>query len=230
MNEEKEYEQLRKLGQKLHVPIPETKWKLEVLLGGKIVQIYEARSHSWVRNAYNLLFCQLACKAPSPANYGSGELGIKDTGATVRGAALSASSVKMGYNPDTPGLYGYLAQATKINHGIVVGSGVNAEDFEDFALQTPITEGVGAGQLNSIASENHSISYAALALKDEQARYFNNNSGGDVTVNEVALITNGHINTDHPWLFARDHLASPVVIPDTGQLKVTYTISLTYPS
>ncbi|GAI09984.1 unnamed protein product [marine sediment metagenome] len=28
----------------------------------------------------------------------------------------------------------------------------------------------------------------------------------------------------------RDKLASTVTVPDTGQLKVTYTIQLTYPS
>jgi len=63
-------------------------------------------------------------------------------------------------------------------------------------------------------------------------RYFNNNSGGDVNVNEVALVLNqpqgGAVYGK--WMQSRDKLASTVTVPNTGQLKVTYTVQLAYPA
>ncbi|MBA7606572.1 hypothetical protein ES703_13722 [subsurface metagenome] len=117
----------------------------------------------------------------------------------------------------------------------MVGSGTDAESFEDFVLQTPIAEGTGAGQLNHAASEAHSTSYAALTLTNTLVRYFNNNTVGEtsVDVNEVGLVCQGaarNVVGGSKWLQSRDLLASTVTIPSTGQLKVTYTIELTYPS
>ncbi|GAH72404.1 unnamed protein product, partial [marine sediment metagenome] len=60
-------------------------------------------------------------------------------------------------------------------------------------------------------------------------RYFNNNSGGNVDVNEVALVTNGYFGGAHIWMQSRDKLGATVTVPSTGQLKVTYTVELTYP-
>ncbi len=62
----------------------------------------------------------------------------------------------------------------------------------------------------------------------------NNNSGGDVSINEVALVA----WVSHPaaaggaaslCCFVRDRLTATVVVPNTGQLRVTYMISLVYP-
>jgi len=102
-------------------------------------------------------------------------------------------------------------------------------------LQTPVAEGTGANQLNHATSELHSVSYAALALKNELVRYFNNNTVGEtsVDVNEVALVGYCYIPgtaAAEKFVAARDKLVSTVVVPSTGQLKVTYTISLVYPS
>ena len=49
--EESRYEEVRRLGQELHLPIPETFWELEVRdRDGRIIQRLRQRSHSWVRN------------------------------------------------------------------------------------------------------------------------------------------------------------------------------------
>jgi len=115
----------------------------------------------------------------------------------------------------------------------MVGSGVDAESFEDYSLASQITNGTGAGQLSYVASEPHAISYDPVTriLKNDLVRYFNNNSGGNVSVNEAAL----HLHTykGGMWplgIVSRDKLASTITIPDTGQLRVTYTIQLTYPA
>jgi hypothetical protein len=70
-------------------------------------------------------------------------------------------------------------------------------------------------------------------MKNELARYFNNNSGADVSVNEVALALRGYqpgSSVPYNYMTARDKLIATVTVPNTGQLKVTYTVQLTYPA
>lgn len=241
--EEQQYERLRKLGQELHIPIPEAFLTLEVFdKDGKLIQRHHQRSHSWVRNAYNMMFSQLAAKnGNGGAVFGAGFLNIKDTGGTVRtgefgiGVGCYDPSSPAWTNLDTPhSSIGALATATHDDHGIVVGSGTNAESFEDYALQTLIVNGTDAGQLSYVASELSSVSYAALVLTCTLIRYFNNNSGDSIDVNEVALVIGGMAGSSgsaiYNWVQSRDHLASTVTVPVTGQLRVTYTVQLTYPS
>ncbi|MBA7548010.1 hypothetical protein ES705_40454 [subsurface metagenome] len=232
LKEEHKYEQLRKLGQELHLPAPEAFWTLEVFdKNGKLLRRHRQRSHSWTRNAYNLLLSQMAGKNlddPSP-NFGPGFLSWKQTSGGIIGSA-TGMSICISQDYEASGK-GYRAPAGDTTHGIVVGSGTDAESFEDFKLQTLITEGSTAGKLNYILSAVPTKAYASLVFTITQFRYMNNNSGGNVSVNEVALTAcGGTYGSQTKWITARDKLASTVTVPDTGQLKVTYTIQLTYPS
>ena len=230
--EEARYEQLRKLGQELHIPISETFWELEVRDGGgKVILEAKQRSHSWVRNAYNHMFCQLSGKNANYTTFGAGKLCVKDTSGMIRYA-----SAPIGHsNSDIDGTsYGYRGPAGNDTWGVQVGSGANPESFEDYMLQTKIASGVGVGQLSYIEQDPHVIAYDAgtRVLSNTMVRYFNNNSGGDIDVNEVALVLNqpqgGSVYGK--WMQARDKLASIVTVPNTGQLKVSYTVQLTYPA
>ncbi|MBA7527492.1 hypothetical protein ES705_19668 [subsurface metagenome] len=232
LKEERKYEQLRKLGQELHVPIPEAFWTLEVIdKNGKLLQRHHQRSHSWVRNAYNLLLSQMAGKyLDDPTTYGAGYLNIKWTmGTVVYGSGAAIGSFEQ------PGS-AYRANAATHTHGIQVGTDVTAESFEDYVLTGLIAEGSGADQLNYILQEVPGKSYdgPSKVFTITQVRYMNNNSGAAIGVNEVALTTYGigpgtHTAQDK-WVMARDKLGATVNVPDTGQLKVTYTIQLTYPA
>jgi len=230
IKEERKYEELNKLGQELGIPIFEAFLELEVRnKDGKLIQGHKQRSHSWVRNAFNLMFTQLAARAAGDSTFGAGLLSARGTDGTVRwGAAIEIEAFGVDH-PD----FGYRAPAAVTTKGILVGSGTAAESFEDFRLQTPIAEGAGAGQLNHVASEPSSITWDSVGrvFRNAFARFFNNNSGGSITVNEVGLVgrlTLGgfHINA----LVSRDVLPTTVTVPNTGQLRVTYTISLTYPA
>jgi len=232
LKEEQKYEQLRMLGKELHIPMPEAFWELEVRdKDGKVIQRHRERSHSWIRNAYNHLASQLFAKNANDDTFGAGKLSIKKEDATV---LYGTYPITLGYssNCDIPPS-GYLGSAGQNVVGIVVGTGTAAESFEDYKLDTKIANGVGAGQLSYIVSDTHVITYTAATkvLKDELVRYLNNNSGGDITVNEVGIICNGYVGQSaKQWLQVRDKLAAGVTVPDTGQLKVTYTIQLTYPA
>ncbi|MBA7532980.1 hypothetical protein ES705_25215 [subsurface metagenome] len=234
LKEERKYERLRKLAQELHIPLPEAFLTLEVFdKDGKLIQKHHQRSHSWVRNAYNCLFSDLAGVVCNDDAFGAGKLNVKKTDESI---------IKAPYQFATGGAYnvdgtvnGYRAPAGDDEKGILVGGGATAESFEDYNLDSQIAEGAGAGQLSHAASEAHNVTYTAgpKVLQNELVRYFNNNSGGGIDVNEVALVTEGICDAFHIDVFvlvSRDVLGSTVNVPDTGQLKVTYTIQLTYPS
>lgn len=230
--EEQKYNRLRKLAQGLHIPICEAFLTLEVFgKDGKLLQRHHQRSHSWTRNIYNIIFVGTVAKLPTDDTFGAGLLSLKDTGGDVRYSATRPIHYEDNALDSAACAQGIIAPAANDDYSILVGSGISAESFDDYALETKIVEGSGAGQLNHVQSEGHSISYAALTLKDELVRYLNNNSGGNVDVNEVALAVSIAVyNTDYNVVISRDHLASTVTVPDTGQLKVTYTVQLTYPS
>jgi len=185
-----------------------------------------------VRNAYNLIFTTLAGKDFSDNTFGPGKLNLKDTSNVVRYGA--SNTVCYAFQSSDAAGWGYRGPAGSHAYGILVGRGTNPEDFESYYLHVPIANGTGVGQLSYVQSEPHLITWIAgtLTLKNDLVRYFNNNSGADIDVTEVALIRHEYVpraSTDAYYMMARDLLVSTVTVPDTGQLKVTYTVQLTYP-
>jgi hypothetical protein len=226
--EEKEYQKLSKMGRSLGVIIPECFLEIEVKLpSGKVLSHYKQRSHSWVRNAYNVMISQLGAIDYSDATFGAGLISRKMPNASINHSTTQLS-IEQPIDVEAGG--GYCGVSGDPTYGISVGSSVQAESFEDYKLITPITNGVGAGQLSYNAGETPVKSYdvPSKTYSAAHARYMNNNSGGNVLVSEVALIGRG--SGYSPFLTSRDHLAATVTIPSTGQLKVTYTISLVYPA
>jgi len=235
LKEERKYRQLRKLGQELHIPMPEAFLTLEVFdKNGRLIQRHHQRSHSWTRNAYNLLLLFMGKRAGNDSTFGAGFLNYKDTGGLVKYYSTVLWQGGYVYSTTNPypiesAGYGFRGQVATTTNGILVGSGTNAESFEDYALQTLIANGTGAGQLSYVLSELAVASYEAgtKTWTITLVRYMNNNSGGNVSVNEVALNSGEMGGTA---CYTRDKLGSTVTIPNTGQLKVTYTIQLTYPA
>ncbi|MBA7698859.1 hypothetical protein ES703_107542 [subsurface metagenome] len=217
------------------MPIPEAFITLEVFnRDGKLLRRHKQRSHSWTRNAYNLLLMFMGKKCATTSTFGAGHLNYKDTAEAVQ--YHPSNAIWMGrsgstYNYNTELVdHGFRGDSASTSNGIVVGSGDNAESFEDYALQTLIAEGSGAGQLNYILSEVPVASYEAgpKTWSITMVRYMNNNSGGNINVNEAALVAEE--NYQKMACYTRDKLPATVTVPDTGQLKVTYTIQLTYPA
>lgn len=242
--EEMEYEQLRLMGQRLHVPILLGVWELQVLdAGGRPLRRLRQRSHSFVRNAYNHLISQMAAKnGDGGFTFGPGAINIRETGGSVRTGNYPILTGHNSNSSSTQSLdfagtgQGMLAPAGVAYKGIVVGSGAGGESFEDYALESVIPNGTSPGTLSYIQSESPAVSYdgPSLTLTVTHARFFNNNSGAGVDVNEVGIYLIGKAGSSGisnvTWMVARDKLVATVTVPDTGQLKVTYTISLTYPA
>jgi hypothetical protein len=242
--EEADYRQLRTLGQRLHIPVLEALWELEVIdREGTPVQRLRQQSHSFVRNAYNHLISQMAAKnGDGGLTFGPGFINIRETGGSVRSGNYPILTGHNSNSSSTQSLdiagtgQGILAPAGASYKGIVVGSGAGPESFEDYALQSLIPNGTSPGTLSYIQSEAPAVSYdgPSLTLTVTHVRFFNNNSGGPIDVNEVGIYLIGKTGysgtSNRTWMVARDKLVATVTVPDTGQLKVTYTISLTYPA
>lgn len=232
MKQEAKYRQLRKLGQELHIPMFEAFLMVEVFdKDGKLIHKHHQRSHSWVRHAYNMLMSTLGGINADDDTWGAGYINSKRLNGTLVYSS-HAFSLRGDLSVEASGK-GYMGSASDDDQGIVVGSGTNAESFEDYALQTLIAHGTGSGELSYPDGEAPTTAYVAgtKVYTATHIRYFNNNSGGGININEVGLVIEARVGGSvGDRLMSRDHLASTVTIPDTGQLKVTYTISLTYPS
>ena len=118
-------------------------------------------------------------------NYGGGSTtNILDTSNTLR-------TISAWYGIDcfyTYKFLGTLAELTNANYGIVVGTGVNAVTTSDYALQTPIANGAGAGQLSYGLTGYVGTVTLPGSCTLQLTRTFINNSGGDITVKEIALV------------------------------------------
>ena len=120
-----------------------------------------------------------------------------------------------------------LCPVNQDGYGIQVGTGATAPTVTDTKMETKITHGVGAGQMQYSAvtfgapSSDGSISHFTVT------RDFSNNSGGSITVREIGLV--GTIQTDAGsttyHLMIRD--AVNIAVPDGETLTVNYRIQAT---
>lgn len=116
-------------------------------------------------------------------------------------------------------------------YGIVVGSNNAAVTPTDNALGTKIAHGNGAGQLEHGGSEIGPAVAAAPNATMYLRRYFTNDSGGNVTVEECGLYSPAYTvdaNYEYAYIYCICHdVTGAVVVADTEILVVTYTVGIT---
>lgn len=213
--------------QKLVMSLPALKTTMKIGIktwnkGGDLLVDRVEPGHSWVRNAHNYVALYLLTQAYYySTNFGDGFVGLKTTGALLRSNFY--------LNDTNPRPTGYNAAQGVATYGILVGSGDTAFSFNDINLAAQILHGITAGRMTHQATNMPTISYDAGTKTYSIGinRYFNNNSGGTVTVKEAALVSGFSESSYLGVLIARDVLASPVAVVDAGQLLVTYTVSMT---
>jgi hypothetical protein len=113
--------------------------------------------------------------------------------------------------------------------GIVVGTGVGAVTPLDIALGTRILHGTQAGRFEYGGCELLSIAFADPNGQFTWRRYFTNNSGGLITVQEAGIYSIGTDWDDNyawPFCIARD-LTGAVGVNNTELLRATYVIQIT---
>jgi hypothetical protein len=199
-------------------------------------KVYDAHGHvtggfdrqparSFVKNFYNRYCFLMLGVTPSEIN----DLDLRDTNGAVYTGWLRLSSEDYWWRGN---------EFVRTDAGILVGSGDTAEDFgmgsvpeeTSYALDTIIANGSGPGELERASTEAPVISVSGTGPYTWSAvwtRFFNNNSGASVTVRETGVYI--WVSINNRIMVTRSVLASPLLIYDTGQLKVEYTLELEIP-
>jgi hypothetical protein len=209
----------------MHVcPPPKTflNFKVTDAKGNEIFELI-MKSNSWVRNAYNIMAMQIMGLNSNAGGttYGAGKMGIKFTNGNTYATGNSV------YANGTQ----YIASIGIDTRGIVVGTGTIDEDFEAYSLNSKISNGTSIGNLSYVNETTPTLSYDSTNNKITAtlSRFFNNNSGGLITINETALYFVSDAISGSSSMVSRDKLSIPVPVPNTSQLCVTYTMEMTYP-
>jgi hypothetical protein len=112
--------------------------------------------------------------------------------------------------------------------GIVVGSDNTAVTPADNKLGTQIAHGDAAGELIYGGCLVFPPVFAGANGSMEIQRYFENRSGGNVTVEEAGIYSPGFIVAGSAYIFCIAHdVTGGVVVADTEILEVTYTVQIT---
>lgn len=213
------------------VPIVELPYyRIDVLGDGKELDVKEGEVHSWVRNFYNMM-CSQCSGGPAQSNvWGDGNINVKDTGGTVRRDNTTNRPISQEYNNLEGAVqYGYRAIKANDSAGIVVGTDNTPVDVDnDYALVAQVAHATlqhGAELMPK--PDAYADGYHSLSL----GRYFDNFSGGAITIQEMAIYSYMRLNVLYYVMLARDVIPDGgLEIPDKAQARVIYTLSLAIPS
>lgn len=116
------------------------------------------------------------------------------------------------------------ASATNAAYGIVVGTGTNGVAIADYALQTLIAHGVGAGQLSYGAVTVTAPATNGSTRQFTVIRTLTNGSGGTITIQELGVYAYGGT---YYYCIIRDRYVGGYALTNGHALTITYTISVT---
>ncbi len=187
--------------------------------------------HTWTRNAYTLWVSQFVDgDSLGSSTFAAGHLTMKRTDGSVETLTTPGDIGGAGVNDS-----GYRASSGTAIAGIQAGKGdgagaAAAYSFENFVLEDLIEEGTTSGnQMNYAAMDDYTIAgltYSSFVWTMVIQRFMNNNSGGSITVEEVALVANMVTPANGRYLMARDVLGGDAkLVADMGQFDCTYTIT-----
>lgn len=152
------------------------------------------------------------------------------TGTTGNATSVAGTeAIIYKYNVDADDQFRVDATINWSGWGIVVGTGDTAEANTDYALETQLTEGVGAGNITHGESVVETTAVVGANVDLETKRSFINNTGSMITVKETGMYTKYY---DFPstiyHCIIRDVLTAPGVdVPDKCSITVYYTLRTT---
>ena len=131
------------------------------------------------------------------------------------------------------------AAANDDTYGIMVGTGNTAPTISDYALETKIDDGVGAGELQYGGVTYGLPTSSATESHFTITRDFSNASGGDITVEEIGLYVRAMYawigdyaertdsGTEFPVLMTIRDVTGGITIPNGETLTVNYRLQAT---
>jgi len=199
-------------------PLPKLMIEYEVKdKNGKILSKGKLKSQTWVGNLVGLLSSLLkGGYCPTTGNTGytySPRTDYLDVGGNARGICL------WGYGNSV----GAEAPANTDSYGILIGSSDIPVTIGQYTLGSKISHGTGAGQMiyNAVTVETmiKDTTYMFRVI-----RTFTNNSGGTITVREMALVLS-LTYPSHCVMLARDVITGGINVPNGSTLTLRYIIS-----
>lgn len=169
---------------------------------GKKIVIKRKKAQSFVVAFIGLLNIQMANASRT----------VKDTGGTDRSISTNTANFQV------------TAGAGTSTYGIQVGTGTTPVSISDFKLVSQIAHGTGAGQLQYGATSVDTYAVSGNRAFFNVQRLFTNNSGSDITVNEVGLVCYGGGTT---YVFLIDRTLITFTIPNGQTRGVNYEIRVT---
>jgi hypothetical protein len=183
---------------------------------GNVKQEWKKRSESFVRQFLDLLMCAFNSNGPYNPQYTADITNVQ--------RPLIAHSQLFQNNGGIGDTY----------CGIVVGTDFTAPTITDYALITPITHGVGAGQLQYGAMAYGAPSANLTVSSFTNTRVFTNGSGVNITVYELGIYVNGYYNNGGimsgvisppslaRFMIVRDVIGAGILIQNGEALTVNY--------
>jgi len=178
---------------------------------GKIISEHEQKCNTFVKNFLLLL------NAAFRYSYST----VVDTGGTARNAGAEYCYHVYAFSSYTVcGSGGWTPSAGEGDDtfGIVVGTGNTPVTADDYNLASKIAHGTDAGQLSYGAVTLDDPVIIDNTVKQQIMRSFTNNSGADITVNEIGLIVK--INYRNYLVMVIRDVITPKTVPAGGSLDI----------
>ena len=180
-----------------------------------------------LRNWYNMVFSLAASlNASDSGSFGDGQLNAKDTSGAIRsglevlGFASERSTTHVGN--------AYRGSGTTM--GMLAGDGNTSVTFDDFAMDSLITDGTASGELQyaSGVSPAGSWDLPTLTYTVSHVRTLTNGSGAEVIIREIGLVGSVDIQGERNIMTHRD-VISPLIIPVGDDLQTTHQFNTVFP-
>lgn len=110
--------------------------------------------------------------------------------------------------------------------GIVAGTGNTAVAVTDYSLQTLIAHGNGSGQMEYTAQNFGAWTQSGGDAYSSHTRTLLNNSGGNITINELGYITRGNSTNTEYFLIDRT-LPTPYEVANGAGVLIEYKWKVT---
>ena len=114
---------------------------------------------------------------------------------------------------------GFVAPASFDTYGIIIGTGNTPVTASDIDLDTPIDDGVAAGEMSHGAQTFVDVVENGANLDLSWSRSFSNSSGDTITIAEIG---GGILVSGYRILILRDVLGVPVAVGDGEVIVVEY--------
>lgn len=211
----------------------------------KLLERRELPSRSFVLGFIKLLYVAHAqIQSTSPYSLNDITNAPRDIDSQNAAGRFSKGTLKVGSTPGSseqivvgattataPAAPTYIIEGEKL--GIVVGTGVGAVTPTDVALGTRILHGTGGGLFEYGGCELINLVFAGANGELTIRRYFTNNSGGLITVQEAGIYAAGTMyvagtwgGSSWPFCIARD-ITGAVPVNNTEILRATYVVQIT---